>query len=264
MRNVWKVFRTYLEISRRQEDMKITGRGQMGPENGNAMPDRYTMLVDDAFPLGAEGVVVTGIVKGGIMGVRDNIWVLWAEGTIRRSFIAGMAAFKEQIIRKAGSAEENMRVGILLKGMEEVIVQGCVLTNIEPNVKDLDRPFENPRLKGLLAGRHDALLVEVDQLIEQEITGENKFLAAVVSDHPQQDDKGEMTMSLPYLTAPDGQSYQPVFTDWTEIREWGLEDDGGLNSIIIGKAEVLELVRQNERLRGVVINPFTDNWFIAT
>lgn len=234
-------------------------------------PNRYTILSDDVFPLSGEGCVVTGIVKGGTITVRDRIWILKPDGTSFQSRAEVIGAFADDFIRTSYKAEENIRVGIFLKGLgESEIAPGSVVTNIEPNIDNADSPFDNPRLKGLLAGRRDALLEDVDRIIQKLVQSDEKFLAAVAFEgYPKDNGDGtaifqeKSVMRFPYLTAPDGQSFQPVFTDKWEMSNWNPEQEGLSGMFIAGKADIQALLRQSDELKGVVVNPFTDNLIIG-
>lgn len=143
------------------------------------------------------------------------------------------------------------------------------MSNITPNIDDVNIPLENPRLKGLLVGRHQTGLENMGKLIQQEIMNHARFLVFVVLDN-QPEDNGDgtvtfqqkSTMRFPNLTSEEGKAFQPVFTDWMELQEWAAQKEVRPNTITMSAEDVFSLVRGSEVLQGAVINPFTDNFIL--
>lgn len=231
--------------------------------------DRYTILLDEVFFLPAAGCVASGIVKGGTAALRDEVWILSAEGGCIHTYITAMGVFSGEVVRRATSAENMSRVGILLKDIkEDSVLEGSIITNIEPNIDDEKKVFENSWLKGLLAGRNDALIGEMDKRIQSEMERRGKFLAVVIWDGETEDDNegtatfnADSSVSFPCLTNPYGQAYQPVFTGWEELRGWEHDDAAENRVIIVNKADIQDLLK-NSAAQGIVVNPFTDSLII--
>lgn len=239
------------------------------PAGGSAASSRimYTLLVEDVFVIPSEGCVVSGILKGGKMALKDSVWLLHADGSVQPAEVVKIEAFMQEKLGNVISADGETRIGILLRDVGETSISpGCVVSSIFPNTSDVNRPVENPRLKGLLAGREDTLLTDVRVLIRRELMSSAKLLAVVVLDaRPEENGDGtavfrqKSTMSLPYLTSSDERHYQPVFTDWDQLRRWENEIGNKPDTILMSGADVAALVNQNDTLQGAVINPFTDN-----
>ncbi|MDD3404546.1 MAG: SseB family protein [Hespellia sp.] len=232
--------------------------------------DRFTMLVEDIFEIPTAGTVLVGVLVNGVLSKNKVVLVLKANGIKQSICVEQIEEFQESRIRKVSRVQGNARVGILVREMAvTACLKGDVVTNIEPNTLDINRPFENSRLKGLLAGRAYTKMPNLGRLIQKEISEQARFLVLMILDHePEENGDGtaiftkDSTMSFPYLTAPNGDNYQPVFTDWTELGKWELGEREQLKTMVMNQAEAEELVRSKENLKGIVINPFTDNYLI--
>lgn len=229
--------------------------------------ERYTLVVEDVFPIHEEGYVFTGMLKGGNLALKDKLWVLKSDGTALEAAAERMEAFTQERLSRVMSAEGNTRIGIMVRKAEgQKLSPGDVVTNIRPNITDVDSPVENPRLKGLLAGRYDTSLDNIGELIRMEIAERVRFLVLVILDSMPADNgdgtaefKQKSTMSFPYLTSQEDRNFQPVFTDWQELKRWDPENETGFHTIIMDADDISAMVGNNDVLCGIVVNPFTDN-----
>ncbi|MDD3218131.1 MAG: SseB family protein [Lachnospiraceae bacterium] len=235
--------------------------------------NRYTMIIDDVFDIDNLGCVVTGVLKGEALMLQDNVWILSENGKKRYEQIYQAEVFQGEKIMKATRVmgDSGNRVGLLIKGMlANSVSLGDVLTSVTPNTRDVDQPIENPRLKGLLTGRSETFLTDLEERIQREISLAN-FLVLVEFDLPpvsNEDGTAKLTkdthMLFPYLTAQDGPSYQPVFTDHAELDKWNTGKEEKRNTILMSADEVKQMLHSNDNLVGYVINPFSDNWIVET
>lgn len=237
------------------------------PVLSSAWQERFTMLVEDRFPIRTEGCVVTGILKGGDIHLRHKIWVLKPDGTGQLATVDGLEVIYSDGAVKGVSAENDDRIGIFMSGIDDkVICIGSIVTNITPNIDDVNMPIENPMLKGLLAGRYQTWISDIQERIQKEILEHAKFLVIVAFDILPEDNgdgtatfQKKSTMKFPFLTSQEGEEYQPVYTDWTELQGWGTGDEPKPNTITMRVQDVFSLLESNPEMKGMVVNPFSDN-----
>lgn len=230
------------------------------PMEAKTQTERYTLLIEDAFCIHDEGCVITGILKGGILKLRDKLWILKADGTILNAAADRLKVFYEKGVNKAFSAGDSTRVGIMIeKAVGQIVTPGDVAANIMPNISNRQLPIENPRLKGLLAGRIDTMPDIIDPLISAEITNNSCFLVASYPIGAGEKASSLESMRFPYLTSREGMNYLPAFTDRMELKRWSVESISGYSTALMGAADLFSIVTNNHAIHGMVVNPFTDN-----
>ncbi|RHR26643.1 hypothetical protein DWX43_15530 [Clostridium sp. AF19-22AC] len=226
---------------------------------------RYTLLVEDIFSVHGEGCIITGIVKGDTMSVGDKVWILGADGSQKAVRTGKLKVFLGEEVKRAFSAEAGTRIGFWTKdASEEDVLPGSVISSVAPNVTAGNGPVENPRLKGLLAGRFDTDVLDIAEMIRRELAGNAMFLVMAELELTDAERargivQQNSVMEFPYLNTPDGEGYQPVFTDWNELKAWEREEGNVPSAVLMGAEEVLSLIKKNHVLHGLVVNPFTDN-----
>ncbi|WP_346907117.1 SseB family protein [Faecalicatena orotica] len=226
---------------------------------------RYTLLVEDIFSVHGEGCIITGIVKGDTMSVGDKVWILGADGSQKAVRTGKLKVFLGEEVKRAFSAESGTRIGFWTKdASEEDVLPGSVISSVAPNVTAGNGPVENPRLKGLLTGRFDTDVLDIAELIHRELAGNAIFLVMAEFELTDAERARGMVqensvMEFPYLNTPDGEGYQPVFTDWNELKAWERDEGNVPSAVLMGAEEVLSLIKKNHVLHGLVVNPFTDN-----
>lgn len=226
---------------------------------------RYTLLVEDIFSVHGEGCIITGIVKGDTMSVGDKVWILGADGSQKAVRAGKLEVFLGEEVKREFSAVSGTRIGFWTKdAAEEDVLPGSVISSVAPNVTAGNGPVENPRLKGLLAGRFDTDVLDIAELIRRELAGNAIFLVMAEFELTDAERARRMVqensvMEFPYLNTPDGEGYQPVFTDWNELKAWEREEGMAPSAVLMGIGEVLSLIKKNHVLHGLVVNPFTDN-----
>lgn len=130
---------------------------------------------------------------------------------------------------------------------------------------DVNRPVENPRLKGLLKQwrqeRVDGLLGQV----LEEIAIRAHFLSVIeLSEEPVPNADGTATfahdtvMQVPMLTTRDGKHFYPAFTDWGELAKWQGATSPA-KTLIMSFDDYVTMVGQSASADGVAINPFGDS-----
>ena len=199
------------------------------------------------------------------MSVGDKVWILGADGSQKAVRAGKLKVFLGEEVKRAFSAVPGTRIGFWTKdASEEDVLPGSVISSVAPNVTAGNGPVENPRLKGLLAGRFDTDVLDIAELIRRELAGNAMFL--VMAEFELTDAERargivqqNSVMEFPYLNTPDGEGYQPVFTDWNELKAWEREEGNVPSAVLMGAEEVLSLIKKNHVLHGLVVNPFTDN-----
>lgn len=234
-----------------------------------AMDQRFTMLVEDVFEVPTAGIVLRGVLINGVIGVHSGVWLLRKNKIEQFLLIEQIEAFSERGVNKTTCAQGDGRIGILIKEMpESAFSKGDIVTNIKPNITDINSSIENPRLKGLIAGRGHTKLSNVEELIENEIADKTKFLVLITEEQKSakgsgpEDNETERTLSFPFLTTSSGEKFQPLFTDWVELGKWGIGNPAELKTMVMDICEAKELFESNDALTGIVVNPFTDNYFL--
>ncbi|SHK64757.1 SseB family protein [Hespellia stercorisuis] len=227
---------------------------------------RFTLLVEDVFPIFTDGIVASGVIIGGPLAVHEEVWVLSEDGGQYRLQTAQIEAFQDEIVRKVYRTQNRERVGLLFQDPKAAAMKpGDVISNVRPNLEDVNIPIENPRLKGLIAGENYALLDRMKEWINQEMKQRTRFLVVVELDiQPEENGDGTAVfqknshMSFPYLTTREGENYQPVFTDWAELSKWRMEEKP--QTMMMTYEDVRAITGHDERISGFVVNPFSDNY----
>ena len=227
-------------------------------ENSN----RYTLMVEQVFTIKTKGCIAVGILRNGTMQIGDEIYVLGRGRQVLPSKVLGMENPEVGDMETAGPGTP---VGIWLEGIEAAqLHMGEIVTNVAPNIADVDRPIENPRLKGLLRFAAGNPTEEIMNLVYEEIAMNTRFLSVMMlSEEPETNEDGTAkfkegsVMQLPQLTAPNGAKFQPAFTDWQELEKW--EDMKQPKTLLLTFDDYAALVLKNPEIQGVVINPFSEN-----
>lgn len=128
---------------------------------------------------------------------------------------------------------------------------------------DVNEPVKNPKLKELLSQFFKNSSSDSMNNVCEEIALNAHFLSVItVSSEPESNGDGTSTfkensiIQFPLLTSQDGQSCYPAFTDWAELLKWeGLISP---KTLILSFDDYAAMVKQNENVVGVVINPFSD------
>lgn len=222
----------------------------------------YTLMIEQVFTIKTKGCIVVGILRNGTMQTGDEIYVLGRGRQVLTSKVLGMENPEVGEMKTAGPGTP---VGILLDGIEaSQLHMGDIISNVAPNTEDVDRPAENPRLKGLLRFAAGNPSEEIMNLVYEEIAMNACFLSAVMlSEEPETNEDGTAkfkegsVMQLPQLTAPNGAKFQPAFTDWQELEKW--EDMKKPKTLLLTFDDYAALVLKNPEIQGVVINPFSEN-----
>lgn len=76
--------------------------------------ERYTLLAEDTFNLHTKGCILTGILKGGVLSIRDKVWILRADGTQKLVKVVKIEAFQEEQTERVVRASGDTRIGILV------------------------------------------------------------------------------------------------------------------------------------------------------
>ena len=109
---------------------------------------------------------------------------------------------------------------------------------------DVNKPVENPKLTALLGELRDAELPGKQQLCEaiaREIVHNACLLAVFQTRDGNVEDRGDGTavfkkdslLTFPFLTAPDGTQYLPVYTDWNALRACEAYRDAKVNTMVL-------------------------------
>jgi translation elongation factor EF-Tu-like GTPase len=94
------------------------------PTTPSAASGGFRMVVADCFFITGRGVVVTGMVEAGAVGIGDRVTLERAGGATRTLEIGGI----EHARRTASRAAAGQAVGLLFRGVaKDEIVQGDVL-----------------------------------------------------------------------------------------------------------------------------------------
>lgn len=225
----------------------------------------YTLMIEQVFTIKNKGCIVVGILRDGTMQTGDNIYVLGRGRQVLPSKVLGM---ENPEVGDMETAEPGTPVGIWLEGIEaSQLHMGDVVTNVTPNTVDVNKPIENPRLKGLLRFAAGNPTEEIMNLVYEEVAMNTRFLSVMMlSEEPETSEDGTAkfkegsVMQLPQLTAPDGKKFQPAFTDWQELEKW--EDMEKPKTLLLTFDDYAALVLKNPEIQGVVVNPFSENMMI--
>lgn len=139
---------------------------------------------------------------------------------------------------------------------------------------DVNKPVENPELRSLLAKLRERIdddqkLLEVMESIYKNIAMSGLFLAIIHIDDKDIESKADgntvikmsSVLRLQMITSPDNQVYLPVFTDWESLQMWDDLKNRHVKTLIVPFDNLPSMI--NGDTRGVVINPFSDNFRIV-
>ena len=227
--------------------------------------DSYTFMIEQVFGTKTGGCIVAGIVRNGAIQTGDDIFIL---GRGRKVLNAKVSGLENPEVGRMEIAQKGTPAGILLEGTDPSLLhRGDVITNVEPNTEDINKPVENPRLKGLLRQAAGNPAEEIMNLVYEEIAMNTKFLSVMLlSEEPEAKEDGsaefkkDSLMQLPLLSAPDGAKFYPAFTDWQELKKW--EDMKEPKTLLITFDDYAAMVLKNPEIQGVVVNPFSENMMI--
>lgn len=138
-------------------------------------------------------------------------------------------------------------------------------------------PVNNEILEQLLEQRKELLkegdkakLIEHMNIIAQEICMESRFLSVVhMSETPTVKEDGTVKLNADtkigfvLLNTPSGEAWQPAFTSWDEVFKWkDVTSSATPQTFVLGFDDYMTMLGINNTLRGIVINPFSDNLLI--
>lgn len=132
---------------------------------------------------------------------------------------------------------------------------------------DVNRPVENPVLKGLLSDLSKASQekkLDIFNKVAEEVAFNAHFLlVADLGGAPlRHNDDGTAVFSrgaqikFPMLTAQGGEKFLPLFTDWDELRKWESFSTGDVSTIVVSFDDIYAMASKEKG--PVVINPFGD------
>lgn len=115
----------------------------------------------------------------------------------------------------------------------------------------------NPELKANLDFLRVKQSTELQEKIYDQIANEARFLAVVTSAENTSPETAKY--EFPVLTSTGGgHIFYPLFTDMDELRKWNSEDSA--QTLTLSFDECAELLSQNSKSEGFVINPFSGNF----
>ncbi|WP_125581824.1 enhanced serine sensitivity protein SseB C-terminal domain-containing protein [Lacticaseibacillus suibinensis] len=133
---------------------------------------------------------------------------------------------------------------------------------------------------GLLAKWNSYRLEDNDENMSaflEELIEHATLLMVVLADQEIKTDEAgkaqmdaDVDMKFPLMTTQDNRQIQPLFTDWQEVNmmfdNWhnaGLDENVDRASILpINFYDLSELIKNNDSVNGIAINPFADNIFL--
>lgn len=139
---------------------------------------------------------------------------------------------------------------------------------------DINQPVTNPKIKELFVQRGKASNEQEYQMIMNQIAEElvmhAKLLSVItLSKQPIQKEDGsavfeeDSTMQFPMLTTADEQSFYPVFIDWEELGKWEMLQNTTPNTLVLTFDDYVEMIKKQETVAGIVIDPFSDNLILT-
>ena len=144
---------------------------------------------------------------------------------------------------------------------------------------DVSKPIENPKLTELLkqlAERREARdeqgFRNVMNQAAEEICMNAHFLALVrFSEQPKNNGDGtatfekNTTIGFVMLNDGEGAAWHPAFTDWNELYKWqsAVSGEQPPQTLILGFDDFAGMIEKNTGVRGLVINPFSDNLMLS-
>lgn len=139
---------------------------------------------------------------------------------------------------------------------------------------DINQPITNPKIKELFVQRSKAnneqeYLMIMNQIAEELVMHAKLLSVITLSKEPTQKGDGtavfeeDSTMQFPMLTTNDGLSFYPVFIDWEEVGKWEILQNTTPNTLVLTFDDYVELIKNQETVAGIVINPFSDNLILT-
>ena len=136
---------------------------------------------------------------------------------------------------------------------------------------DVSKPIENPKLTALLRELRDADPSGKQALCEaiaREIALNASLLAVFQTRDGDIEDRGDgkavfkkdTVLLFPFLTAPDGIQYLPVYTDWNALRACEAYRNAEVKTMIL---PFDQMAYYTECGKGIVVNPYSDNFIIS-
>ena len=124
-----------------------------------------------------------------------------------------------------------------------------------------DKKFDvsNPDLKARMQAMHYKESKELEDEICEEIANNTTFLSIV---EPIPDcDGDEPKYDFPVLTTSGhGYIYYPIFTDMEELRKWNNDENAQI--LMLTFDHYADLMEQNSKANGLVVNPYGENFTI--
>ena len=117
----------------------------------------------------------------------------------------------------------------------------------------------NPELKANLEALRIKESPALEQAIYEQICSDARFLSVV---RPAKDFSAENPKyDFPVLTTTShGYMFYPIFTDMEELRKWNKEED--VQTAVLTLDDYVQMVEENPKVQGIVINPFGVNFSI--
>lgn len=133
--------------------------------------------------------------------------------------------------------------------------------------EDVNTPVENPHLKKGFK-KFSSNKTEANLQILTSALAKATFLVLIKTDgiksspiSPAGKVKIEVGSTFNFLKTynENGQTFQPLFTDWKEIDLW-VESRDGIAGWMMSAKEVFEFVIKHTNDTGIVVNPCSDKW----
>ena len=119
---------------------------------------------------------------------------------------------------------------------------------------------ENQRLKDLLKKMYKDNNPKLENEILEEIIMKVNFLSYINSNKNNNEiDLGNINFNV--LTTDNNKIYLPAFTDLEELSKWGIPSN--MDTITLNFDNYVEIILENENIKGLVINPFGDYYIIS-
>lgn len=117
----------------------------------------------------------------------------------------------------------------------------------------------NPELKANLEALRIKESPELEQTVYEQICSDARFLSVV---HPAADFSAENPKyDFPVLTTTGhGYIFYPIFTDMEELRKWNKDED--VQTMVLTLDDYAEMIAENSKIQGLVINPYGANFSI--
>ena len=117
---------------------------------------------------------------------------------------------------------------------------------------------ENQRLKDLLKKMYKDNNPKLENEILEEIIMKVNFLSYINSNE-NETNFGNINFNV--LTTDDNKIYLPAFTDLEELSKWGIPSN--MDTITLNFDNYVEIILENENIKGLVINPFGDSYILS-